>query len=160
VKVIVPINVAVASIVAAYVSVETFAALVPVKLATGAATEVNVAADVTAVPFGSVNTKVVTNVPAPVDAVELSKRFTEIGVPAAPGVIPAAPTVLAAEVVSVIDQAPAISAALAETVETIPKPNAATATSAMRLKTVFVDICFLSISRFSDDPSPGFELIS
>jgi hypothetical protein len=37
-----------------------------------------------------------------------------------------------------------------------PKPNAATATSAMRLKVVFVDICFLSISRFSDDPSAGF----
>jgi hypothetical protein len=28
-----------------------------------------------------------------------------------------------------------------------PKPNEATATSAMRLKVVFVDICFLSISR-------------
>jgi hypothetical protein len=37
-----------------------------------------------------------------------------------------------------------------------PKPNAATATSAMRLKVVFVDICFLSISRLSDDPSVGF----
>jgi hypothetical protein len=36
-----------------------------------------------------------------------------------------------------------------------PKPNAATATSAMRLKVVFVDICFLSISRFSDDPRAG-----
>ena len=31
-----------------------------------------------------------------------------------------------------------------------------TATSAMRLKVVFVDICFLSISRRSDDPSAGF----
>jgi hypothetical protein len=29
--------------------------------------------------------------------------------------------------------------------ETIPKPNAETATSAMRLRVVFVDICFLSI---------------
>jgi hypothetical protein len=28
-----------------------------------------------------------------------------------------------------------------------PKPNAATVTSAMRLKVVFVDICFLSISQ-------------
>jgi hypothetical protein len=37
-----------------------------------------------------------------------------------------------------------------------PSPNAATATSAMRLKVVFVDICFLSISRLSDDPSAGF----
>jgi hypothetical protein len=31
------------------------------------------------------------------------------------------------------------------TVERTPKPNAATVTSAMRLKVVFVDICFLSI---------------
>jgi hypothetical protein len=30
-------------------------------------------------------------------------------------------------------------------VERTPKPNAATVTSAMRLKVVFVDICFLSI---------------
>ena len=36
-----------------------------------------------------------------------------------------------------------------------PKPKAATATSAMRLIVVFVDICFLSISRFSDDPRAG-----
>ena len=31
------------------------------------------------------------------------------------------------------------------TTESIPKPKAATATSAMRLKFVFVDICFLSL---------------
>ena len=37
-----------------------------------------------------------------------------------------------------------------------PMLKAATATSAMRLKVVFVDICFLSISRLSDDPSAGF----
>jgi hypothetical protein len=41
-----------------------------------------------------------------------------------------------------------------------PKPKAATATSAMRLKVVFVDICFLSISRSREFPSFGFELIS
>jgi hypothetical protein len=29
--------------------------------------------------------------------------------------------------------------------ESIPKPKAATVTSAMRLKVVFVDICFLSV---------------
>jgi hypothetical protein len=39
------------------------------------------------------------------------------------------------------------AAAFEGTAETIPKPKAATATSAMRLKVVFVDICFLSISR-------------
>jgi hypothetical protein len=41
-----------------------------------------------------------------------------------------------------------------------PKPNAATATSATRLIVVFVDICFLSISRSREFPSFGFELIS
>jgi len=50
--------------------------------------------------------------------------------------------------------------AFAGTVETIPRPKAATATSAMRLKVVFVDICFLSISRSREFPSFGFELIS
>jgi hypothetical protein len=44
--------------------------------------------------------------------------------------------------------------------ESIPKPKAATATSAMRLKVVFVDICFLSISRVREFPDLGFELIS
>ena len=50
----------------------------------------------------------------------------------------------------------ACGAAVDGATESIPKPNAATATSAMRLKVVFVDICFLSISRLSDDPSVGF----
>ena len=36
----------------------------------------------------------------------------------------------------------------------------ATATSATRLKVVFVDICFLSISRDREFPVLGFELIS
>jgi hypothetical protein len=40
--------------------------------------------------------------------------------------------------------------------ETIPRPKAATATSAMRLKVVFVDICFLSISRVREFPELGF----
>jgi len=39
--------------------------------------------------------------------------------------------------------------------ESIPKPNEATATSAMRLKVVFVDICFLSISRVREFPELG-----
>jgi hypothetical protein len=47
-------------------------------------------------------------------------------------------------------------AAFVGTTATRLRPNAATATSAMRLKVVFVDICFLSISRPSDDPSVGF----
>jgi hypothetical protein len=37
-----------------------------------------------------------------------------------------------------------------------PKPNAATVTSATRLKVVFVDICFLSISRSEEFPPVGF----
>ncbi len=53
--------------------------------------------------------------------------------------------------------APAEYAAFAGATEVkTPKPIEATATSAMRLKVVFVDICFLSISRLSDDPSAGF----
>jgi hypothetical protein len=48
-------------------------------------------------------------------------------------------------------------AALAGTTEDItPIPKAATATSAMRLKVVFVDICFLSISRSREFPPVGF----
>jgi hypothetical protein len=42
------------------------------------------------------------------------------------------------------------------TTESIPKPNEATATSAMRLKVVFVDICFLSISQDQEFPEIGF----
>jgi hypothetical protein len=37
-----------------------------------------------------------------------------------------------------------------------PKPKAATVASAMRLKVVFVDICFLSISRSREFPPVGF----
>jgi len=37
-----------------------------------------------------------------------------------------------------------------------PNPNAATVTSAMRLKVVFVDICFLSISQDQEFPALGF----
>jgi cytoskeletal protein RodZ len=39
-----------------------------------------------------------------------------------------------------------------------PKPKAATVTSAMRLKVVFVDICFLSISRDREFPVLGLKL--
>jgi hypothetical protein len=53
--------------------------------------------------------------------------------------------------------APAEYAALAGTTEVkTPKPNAATVTSATRLKVVFVDICFLSISRSREFPPVGF----
>jgi hypothetical protein len=42
------------------------------------------------------------------------------------------------------------------TVVNTPKPIEATATSAMRLKVVFVDICFLSISQNQEFPDLGF----
>jgi hypothetical protein len=51
------------------------------------------------------------------------------------------------------------SAALAGATELrTPNPNAATVTSAMRLKVVFVDICFLSISRSREFLPFGLEL--
>jgi hypothetical protein len=46
--------------------------------------------------------------------------------------------------------------ALEGTAVNIPKPNAATATSATRLKVVFVDSCFLSISQGQEFPALGF----
>jgi hypothetical protein len=53
-------------------------------------------------------------------------------------------------------EVPVNPAALEGATESIPKPKAATATSAMRLKVVFVDICFLSISRVREFPELGF----
>jgi hypothetical protein len=50
----------------------------------------------------------------------------------------------------IVARVPAViaeTAALAGTVDTRPKPNDATATSAMRFRSVFVDIFFLSMSR-------------
>jgi hypothetical protein len=54
----------------------------------------------------------------------------------------------------------ATSAAFDGAAESIPKPIEATATSAMRLKVVFVDICFLSISRTEEFPQFGLNQIS
>jgi hypothetical protein len=55
-----------------------------------------------------------------------------------------------------IDDVPVLSAAKAGTVDTRPNPIADTATSAMRLRSVFVDICFLSISQNQEFPDLGF----
>jgi len=72
--------------------------------------------------------------------VEVVATPTRVG-PTDPAVIPVGATV----------------AALAGATEVkTPKPIAATATSAMRLKVVFVDICFLSISRSREFPPVGF----
>jgi hypothetical protein len=51
-------------------------------------------------------------------------------------------------------------AALAGTAESVPNATTDTATSAMRLRSVFVDICFLSISRVREFPDPGLNQIS
>jgi hypothetical protein len=62
---------------------------------------------------------------------------------------------------AVIDAAVRSDAAEAGATEVnTPKPNAATVTSAMRLKVVFVDICFLSISRVREFPALGLNQIS
>jgi hypothetical protein len=50
----------------------------------------------------------------------------------------------------------ATAVAFEGTTDNRPKPIEATATSAMRLKVVFVDICFLSISRTLEFPELGF----
>jgi hypothetical protein len=55
---------------------------------------------------------------------------------------------------------PEVLALAGATDDRTPRPKAATATSATRLKVVFVDICFLSISRSREFPWFGFELIS
>jgi hypothetical protein len=49
-----------------------------------------------------------------------------------------------------------VAAALAGATDNRPKPIADTATSAMRLRSVFVDICFLSISQDQEFPELGF----
>ena len=74
--------------------------------------------------------------------------------------IPVRDTVVetAIEVVPVDDVAPRVItsaevAAEAEETENELSVNAATATSAMRLKVVFVDICFLSIVELENLPS-------
>jgi hypothetical protein len=55
------------------------------------------------------------------------------------------------------DAVRAVATALAGVTEVRrPKLKAATVTSAMRLKVVFVDICFLSISRALEFPELGF----
>jgi hypothetical protein len=48
------------------------------------------------------------------------------------------------------------SAAFAGATDSKPVPNANTATSAMRLRSVFVDIYFLSISQDQEFPDLGF----
>jgi phage-related tail fiber protein len=78
-------------------------------------------------------------------------------VPTATLVVPAATAAaVTSSVVGTVNDARKLSAALDGTDEINPKPSADTATSAMRLRSVFVDICFLSISRVREFPDLGF----
>jgi hypothetical protein len=64
---------------------------------------------------------------------------------------------IAGIVPAVRDETALLAVALAGATEVrTPRPKAATATSATRLKVVFVDICFLSISRVREFPDLGF----
>jgi hypothetical protein len=60
------------------------------------------------------------------------------------------------EVMLFVPAATVRAAEAGATEDNTPRPKAATATSAMRLKVVFVDICFLSISRSREFPPVGF----
>jgi len=70
------------------------------------------------------------------------------------GIFEAEPDANAGIVPKVIEDGAAAEAGATE-VKT-PNPKAATVTSATRLKVVFVDICFLSISRSREFPPVGF----
>jgi hypothetical protein len=75
------------------------------------------------------------------------------------GVTCAVPTAADGIVPITTDVGVAEPAALAgATDDRTPIPKAATATSATRLKVVFVDICFLSISRSRESLPFGLEL--
>jgi hypothetical protein len=63
-----------------------------------------------------------------------------------------------ATVPTVIEVGEFVVTACDGTTDNIPKPKAATVTSATRLKVVFVDICFLSISRSREFPWFGLKL--
>jgi hypothetical protein len=72
-------------------------------------------------------------------------------------IVVAATPGVAVDAVNVIDVTTDVapSAALEGATESIPKPRDATATSATRLRSVFVDICFLSISQKQEFPALG-----
>jgi hypothetical protein len=115
----------------------------------------------------AVSVAVVLAAPAIIAAVEASGFDTTVKVTVAvslaliavcvivTGTTVATPTRLGPNVPTVTAEV-VTAAAFEGTAETIPNPKAATATSAMRLKVVFVDICFLSISRVREFPAPGF----
>jgi hypothetical protein len=68
-----------------------------------------------------------------------------VAVPVSGSTVPVAPPTLRFVAPAVVVNVTAETAADDGIAERTPKPNAATATSAMRLKFVVVDICFLSL---------------
>jgi hypothetical protein len=64
------------------------------------------------------------------------------------------------ETIEAASSAPGIAALAEGATVNKPKPIADTATSAMRLRSVFVDICFLSISQGREFPTLGLNQIS
>jgi hypothetical protein len=77
-------------------------------------------------------------------------------VAAFPPSTPATGTLRGVAVIEVTSSVERVVAVAGATEVNTPIPKAATATSAVRLKVVFVDICFLSISRVREFPAPGF----
>jgi hypothetical protein len=109
------------------------------------------------------NTEVAVWPPAVLGALETLAATTEVSfaVPAPDrliviGIVTDSPTRAVGIVPTVmLDTVAALAVA---TPVSIPNPNAATVTSATRLKVVFVDICFLSISQDQEFPELGLKL--
>jgi hypothetical protein len=110
--------------------------IVPAPTATvfvAPATVVVIEAVVTITSVFAAEVNAVVNLPAAVDEAPPNGASTEVAVTESDPVV-------------------GVIIALDGATESIPKPNAATATSEIRLKVVFVDICFLSISRSREFP--------
>ena len=135
---------------------------VPVPLTVGAAVEVEVSTRCTtmlvcataAAAAGRADTYEVTDteseVPSLVKLIVISAAVLESDVPVV--AVPfATVTVVALRL---------ITAAFDGATERTPRPKAATATSAMRLNVVFVDICFLSIVELRTIRGSALELVS
>jgi hypothetical protein len=114
-------------------------------------------------PSGAVSFQVIgTVVASTAIAFGVIRKLPEIAEPRSAGVAAVCDAALAvtvpANVALVTVTVVVIEAVVAfdGTTDRSPNPNDATATSAMRLKVVFVDICFLSISRALEFPDLGF----
>jgi hypothetical protein len=120
--------------------------------------------DVALDPSGAVSFQVIGTVVAATTITSgVTSKLPEIAAPESAGVAAVCDAALAVTVpanvalVTVTVLVIEAAAAFDGTTESIPNPNDATATSAMRLKVVFVDICFLSFSRDREFPKLGFR---